>query len=110
MTIGEYLKNARNDKTLGQISMISGIDKGYLSKIERGERTPKTNMLVRLADAYGVDYSELLLLHDQETDSAEREPDKEILYFSILRSAKKKNIPPEDLKKIIDAITDHNDK
>ena len=52
MTLGEYLKIARGDRTLGQLSATSGIDKGYLSKIERDERKPKPEMLGKIAEAY----------------------------------------------------------
>ena len=60
MGLGAYLKNARGEKTLGQISSISGIDKGYLSKIERGMRRPKPETLKKLAIAYDVDFKELV--------------------------------------------------
>lgn len=60
-TIGEFLRAARGEKTLGQIAMASGIDKGYLSKIERNERRPKPDMLAKLAQAYGVSYDELMV-------------------------------------------------
>ncbi len=59
-SLGEYLRQTRGEKTLGQISNISGIDKGYLSKIERNERNPKPDMLENLARAYGVEYNTLL--------------------------------------------------
>jgi transcriptional regulator with XRE-family HTH domain len=60
MTLGEYLRNIRGEKTIGQIAQISGIDKGYLSKIERNERHPKPEMIAQLAEAYGTDYSTLM--------------------------------------------------
>ena len=62
MTLGEYLKIARGDRTLGQLSATSGIDKGYLSKIERDERKPKPEMLGKIADAYKIDYQTLMNL------------------------------------------------
>lgn len=60
MLLGEYLKKIRGDKTIGQISQRSGIDKGYLSKIERNERNPKPDMLEQLAEAYGGDYHKMM--------------------------------------------------
>ena len=62
MTLGEYLKIARGDRTLGQLSATSGIDKGYLSKIERDERKPKPEMLGKIAEAYKIDYQTLMNL------------------------------------------------
>ena len=58
--LGEYLKKARGERTLGQISAISKIDKGYLSKIERGSYVPKADKLSILSDAYNVPFIELL--------------------------------------------------
>ena len=60
MLLGEYLKKIRGDKTIGQISNKSGIDKGYLSKIERNERRPKPDMIEQLSKAYGADYHEMM--------------------------------------------------
>lgn len=68
MTLGEYLKNARGDKTLGQISAASNIDKGYLSKIERDERKPKPEMLSKIAEAYRIEYQTLLKLCNSVPD------------------------------------------
>lgn len=60
LTLGEYLRNIRGDKTLGQIAAISGINKGYLSKIENGERNPKPEKLEELSHAYTADYDILM--------------------------------------------------
>lgn len=68
MTLGQYLKDIRGERSIGQIAMKSDIDKGYLSKIERDERKPKPEMLKNLADAYGADYQELLKLNGQVPD------------------------------------------
>lgn len=68
MTLGEYLKKARGERTLGQISAASSIDKGYLSKIERDERKPKPEMLGKISEAYKINYQTLLQLCDSVPD------------------------------------------
>lgn len=63
-SLGEFLKRARreSDKSLGQIALSSGIDKGYLSKVENGTRDPKPDTLRKIAEAYRVDYDVLVRL------------------------------------------------
>lgn len=58
--IGDYLKNARGDKTLGQIALMAKLDKGYLSKVERGVLIPKLDKLPIIAKAYNVPFVRLL--------------------------------------------------
>jgi len=59
-TLGQHIKQLRGTKSLSQLSRECGIDKGYLSKIERDERKPKPEMLDNIAKAYGGDYNEML--------------------------------------------------
>lgn len=43
--------------TLDQLAAASGLDKGYLSRIERQSKTPSITSLMKIADAFGVDLS-----------------------------------------------------
>ncbi len=59
---GKYIKDLREDRhlSLRQVEAETGISNSYLSQIERGERDiPNTNILVRLADLYGVSFQSL---------------------------------------------------
>lgn len=50
------LKELRKEKGLSQIAvqMQTGIEQALISKYENGERVPPTEMLMQLADFYGV--------------------------------------------------------
>lgn len=45
--------------TLDTLAKLSGISKGHLSKIERGEREPKISTLIQIALALKVDLNKL---------------------------------------------------
>ena len=49
----------RAGMTLDQIAAATGLDKGYLSRLERQAKTPSITTLMKLADAFGVDLSRL---------------------------------------------------
>ena len=90
--VGEYLKILRGDKSLGQVEMMTGITKSYLSKVERGERgIPSPKVLEKLAKAYNVDYDDLL----DKVGYTDSEPELLI----IRRAAKKMN--PEQKEKMM---------
>ena len=78
--LADILKKARGEMTLGQIAQKSGIDKGYLSKVERNERKPKPDMLEKLARAYAVDYHTLMVAcgyldsKDASTETNDKKP------------------------------------
>lgn len=57
------LRRIREQKALSlrQLEQLSGVDYSTISKIETGEsRSPKLETIVRLAQALGVDLSELI--------------------------------------------------
>jgi quercetin dioxygenase-like cupin family protein len=56
MSIGEYLKAAREEQglTLEQASELSGISKSHLSRLESSERQPSVAVLLALSSALGV--------------------------------------------------------
>ncbi len=60
--IGEFLKKARGERTIGQIASTSEFEKSYLSKLERGVYKPKPDKIFALAKAYSVDVNELIAL------------------------------------------------
>ena len=94
--IGDYLKHARKDKSLGQISVAANLEKSYLSKIERGILQPKLDKLIPLSNAYKVPFVELLaeLLHTTPkeiktmiNDNSYNEPENNIQDFDRFRHA-----------------------
>jgi len=65
LDIGAALKKIREEKVLSQndIFKVTGIDRNYVSRIERGEiKYPKLGKIKKLADALGVTVDEFINL------------------------------------------------
>lgn len=60
--LGERVRDARKARSysLDALARQSGVSKSMISKIERGEATPSTAVLARIAEALGVTFSELM--------------------------------------------------
>jgi transcriptional regulator with XRE-family HTH domain len=61
LAYGEALRALRTQRGLSQeqLARDAGLDRTYVSGIERGERNPSLTNLFRLADALKVELSEL---------------------------------------------------
>lgn len=59
---GKRLKEIRTKKKMsqGDIARALGVDRSYISGVERGVRNPSLKNIERIARALGVDLSELL--------------------------------------------------
>ena len=57
---GTLLKRLRGDLSLRDVNRLCGVSGSYLSQIERGQRMPGRNLVLKLAEAYDVDGEELL--------------------------------------------------
>ena len=57
---GALLRRLRGDLSLRDVNRLCGVSGSYLSQIERGQRMPGRNLVLKLAEAYGVDGEELL--------------------------------------------------
>lgn len=65
MTLGEKLRQAREERglTLREAEDRSGVSNGYISQIESGSvKQPSPQRLHALAQAYGIDYRELMVM------------------------------------------------
>lgn len=62
-TIGEKLRHIREEKELPlrKVAALLDIDVAILSKMERGERRIKKEVVMKLADIYGYNADELLV-------------------------------------------------
>lgn len=60
-TLGLHLRELRKSRseTLHQVSKGTDIDSPLLSKIERGERLPTNEQVVRLSEYFGIELSNL---------------------------------------------------
>jgi transcriptional regulator with XRE-family HTH domain len=58
---GLAIRELRSQRGLSQerLAQLAGLDRTYVSGIERGERNPSLTNLLKLADALGVNMSEL---------------------------------------------------
>ena len=57
---GTLLKRLRGELSLRDVNRLCGVSGSYLSQIERGQRMPGRTLVLKLAEAYGVDGEELL--------------------------------------------------
>ena len=57
---GTLLKRLRGELSLRDVNRLCGVSGSYLSQIERGQRMPGRNLVLKLAKAYGVDGDDLL--------------------------------------------------
>jgi transcriptional regulator with XRE-family HTH domain len=60
--IGKIIKRFREDRNLSQevLSGLANVDRSHLSKIELGLRSPTVTVLYKIADALGVNASDIL--------------------------------------------------
>ena len=63
MDFGEKLKSFRSDRkeTLHMVAVGTNIDMTLLSKLERGERLPTNEQLLRLAEYFDIDEKQLAI-------------------------------------------------
>lgn len=57
---GTLLRRLRGELSLRDVNRLCGVSGSYLSQIERGQRMPGSNLVLKLAEAYDVDGEELL--------------------------------------------------
>lgn len=62
VTVGRNVRQARQQAGLSQEALAdkAGIDRTYVSGVERGVRNPTVTILARLAEALGVQAADLL--------------------------------------------------
>ena len=69
-SVAQTVKNLRKEKgySLNKLSSLSGLSKGYLSKIENGMNTPTITTMARIATALEVEVTYFFL---QQNDSSQ---------------------------------------
>lgn len=73
MSLGANIKRFRQDNgwTQGQLSKVSGVRLGHISRLERGDTDPKISTIYRLVEAFGCSADSLLMDVEQMTLSAQ---------------------------------------
>jgi transcriptional regulator with XRE-family HTH domain len=77
VSLGNRIRELREDRqmTLGDLERESGVSKGYLSQLERGEASnPTVDVLTKISQALAVTVSELLGERGGEETAARRLP------------------------------------
>ncbi len=82
LLFGLKLKQLRIDKSLSlnDLSIKSGLSISYINEIEKGRKYPKSDKIMALSEAFGVDYDSLVSLKL----SKKLEPISELLNSNIL--------------------------
>lgn len=59
---GERIRTFRKERGMSQIDLANkvGIDRSYIGFLERGERNPSLEMIIKIAEALNVTPDELL--------------------------------------------------
>ena len=60
--LGSHIKNVRKERHMSQmdLSLESGLNKNYISDLEKGRRNPTIKVLLKIAHALNIDLSTLL--------------------------------------------------
>ncbi len=66
--LGRWLKEARHEAGLSQVEVArrSGVDRSYLSDLERDRQSPSVNVLVRVCKAIGVSPAKIFAKWERE--------------------------------------------
>lgn len=69
---GQIVRQRRQQIGISQeeLGYRAGLDRTYISGLERGVRNPSLTALVSLAQGFGVSVSDLATLLEQETENA----------------------------------------
>jgi transcriptional regulator with XRE-family HTH domain len=63
LAYGQAIRTLRTAKGISQerLAQLSGLDRTYVSGIERGERNPSLTNILKISGALGIDVSDLAL-------------------------------------------------
>jgi len=111
--IGKRIRQLRQECNLTQKQFASlfGLYDSTISQYENGKRQPEYKIIKQIADKFNVSIDWLLGRVENkdlailENDELPRElKDIGVEYLMLAKEMKDKKIPPEDVRKIIDAI------
>lgn len=111
--IGNRIKQLRKEHNLtqNQFASLFGVYDSTISQYENGKREPEYNTVIKIANKFNVSIDWLLgrveskELVKLETDNLpEQLRDVGVEYLMLAKEMREKEIPPEDVRKIINAI------
>lgn len=103
--IGEKLKKIREDKglTLREVADKTGIHFTYIGKLENGQHKANLEMINKLCKFYNISVSSLF----GETVEVPKElQEMGVEWITFAKEMKKENLTPEQIKKIIEVVTE----
>ncbi len=65
MSYGDMLKNLRGDRSQASIAAEIGITKSSWAMYERGERVPRDEVKIRIAEFFGKTVQEIFFGHNE---------------------------------------------
>ncbi|QNU67236.1 helix-turn-helix transcriptional regulator [Ruminiclostridium herbifermentans] len=115
MKIGEQIKKIRKEKQLSQkeVSKRANISQNFLSEIENG-KSCGISTIESICSALGITLSFLFkeeyedMNYSITTDISSELQEIGIEYIALAKEFKDKNIPPEVVKKILDAFSSYD--
>lgn len=116
MTLGERLEKLRTEKnlTIVELAEMFHVSKSTISAYENNTRKPNLEILLEFAKFYGVTIDYLLGISDERNIylTLENIPPElrkiGIKYMALAKEIEEKEIPPEDIRKIIEVIKSIN--
>lgn len=114
MTLGERLEELRLEKklTIKEAGEIFHLSKSTISAYENNTRRPNLEILLEFSEFYNVTVDYLLGKSDDRSiyltidDIPEELRKVGVEYISLAKEMEDKEIPPEDIRKIIEVIRD----
>jgi transcriptional regulator with XRE-family HTH domain len=76
--LGDELRNARKNARLTQegLAFDAGIDRTYVSQLERDKKSPTVDVLFRICDALGISVAELISRVERTRERAGEKSDR----------------------------------
>lgn len=111
--IGNRIKQLRkeNNLTQNQFASLFGLYDSTISQYENGKREPEYDTVIKIANKFNVSIDWLLgrveskdLVILETNNLPEQLRDIGVEYLMLAKEMEDKEIPPEDVRKIIDAI------
>mgnify|MGYP003789689543 CR=1 FL=1 len=111
--IGSRIRQLRKEHNLSQNQFASlfGVYDSTISQYENGKREPEYDTVIKIANQFNVSIDWLLgrmnskdLVKLENDNLPEQLRDVGVEYLILAKEMKEKEIPPEDVRKIIDAI------
>ncbi len=100
--IGDKLREFREKKrfTMREVAEMIKIDYSYISKIEKG-KIPSLDKLNKLCDLYGISVASLF---GEEVETPKELNEIGVGWISFAKEMEKKNVTPEEIKNIMEAL------